>query len=125
MRCQACEAENPPGARFCEQCGAAVELRCPHCGVAARPGARFCVDCGKSLQAVSPSLSKMVSEPWLPAPQPLDIKAAAQAFQPPAYLAEKIRTQHSAIEGERRQVTVLFADMAGFTAISESSIQKT
>src|SRR5215472_4647320 len=45
--------------------------------------------------------------------------AAASAFQPPAHLADKIRAQHSAIEGERRQVTVLFGDIAGFTAITE------
>jgi class 3 adenylate cyclase len=47
------------------------------------------------------------------------LTAAAQVFQPPAHLTEKIRTQLSTIEGERRQVTVLFGDIAGFTAISE------
>jgi class 3 adenylate cyclase/tetratricopeptide (TPR) repeat protein len=118
MRCAECGAENPEGARFCEQCGKALELRCAHCGAAARPGARFCVSCGQSLQTVSP-LKETASKPSPAPPQPVDLTAAAQVFQPPAHLTEKIRTQRSTIEGERRQVTVLFGDIAGFTAISE------
>src|SRR5215472_14675140 len=112
MRCGACGAENPDGARFCEQCGAALELRCAHCGAAARPGARFCVACGQPLQTISPPPTETASKPSSPALQPLDLTAAAQAFQPPAHLADKIRARHSAIEGERRQVTVLFGDIA-------------
>jgi len=119
MQCTACEAENPSGARFCEQCGAALELRCTHCGSAARPGARFCVSCGQSLQSATPLTTETASTPAPSASQSLDLTAAAQAFRPPAHLADKIRTHHSAIEGERRQVTVLFGDIAGFTAISE------
>lgn len=95
-----------------------MELRCAHCGAAVRPGARFCVACGQPLQTASPP-GQAASQPSSPAPQRLDLMAAAEAFQPPAHLAEKIRAQHSAIEGERRQVTVLFGDIAGFTAISE------
>jgi class 3 adenylate cyclase/tetratricopeptide (TPR) repeat protein len=118
MRCTACGAENPSGARFCEQCGTAMELRCAHCGAAARPGARFCVGCGQPLQTASP-VNEATSQASPPAPQQLDLTTAAQAFQPPAHLTEKILTQLSTIEGERRQVTVLFGDIAGFTAISE------
>ena len=109
----------PKWSSICEQCGTTMELRCAHCGTAARPGARFCVACGQPLQTVSPSSTETVSRPLPPVPQPLDLTAAAQAFEPPAHLAEKIRAQHSALEGERRQVTVLFGDIAGFTAISE------
>ena len=96
-----------------------MDLHCAHCGTAARAGARFCVACGQPLQTVNPSPSKAV--PQLPpsAPRPLEVSASVQAFQPPAYLADKIRSQYPAIEGERRRVTVLFADIAGFTAISE------
>jgi class 3 adenylate cyclase/tetratricopeptide (TPR) repeat protein len=120
MRCAACGAENPGGARFCEQCGAAIELRCTHCGAPARPGARFCVACGQPLATASPPpAAETASKPPLAAAQPLDLTAAAEAFRPPAHLADKIRSLPSAIEGERRQVTVLFGDIAGFTAISE------
>ena len=52
MHCPSCEADNPAGARFCEQCGCAIELRCSHCGAVARPRARFCVSCGQSLQTI-------------------------------------------------------------------------
>ena len=96
-----------------------MELRCAHCGAAAGPGARFCVACGQPLQTVAPPPAETALKPPLPVARPTDLTAAAGAFQPPAHLANKIRAQHSAIEGERRQVTVLFGDIAGFTAISE------
>ncbi len=119
MRCPACGAESPSGARFCEQCGASMEVRCPQCGTLARPGARFCVACGQSLEAPAPASSEAPPKPassTVPAGQ---VAAAVQAFKPPSHLAEKIRTEHSAMEGERRQVTVLFGDIAGFTAMAE------
>jgi class 3 adenylate cyclase/tetratricopeptide (TPR) repeat protein len=119
MQCPSCQADNPGGARFCEQCGLAIDLRCAHCGAIARPGARFCVACGQPLQTAGPAPNETRPTPSPFAPQPLDLDAAARAFQPPAHLAKKIRAQHPAIEGERRQVTVLFGDIAGFTAMSE------
>jgi class 3 adenylate cyclase len=96
-----------------------MELRCASCGAVVRPGARFCVACGQLLQSASPPLTETAAKPSPPASRLLDLTAAARAFRPPAYLADKIRAQHSAIEGERRQVTVLFGDIAGFTTISE------
>jgi class 3 adenylate cyclase/tetratricopeptide (TPR) repeat protein len=68
---------------------------------------------------VSLSPTETDLKPSLPTPQPLDLKAAAEALRPSTHLADKIRALPSAIEGERRQVTVLFGDIAGFTAISE------
>ena len=118
MRCAACGTENLSGARFCEQCGGAMELRCPHCGTPARPGARFCIGCGQPLQPSAPPVSENMFKSVSPAKETLE-RAAAQAFHPPPALVEKVRSQPSAIEGERRHVTVLFADIAGFTAISE------
>ena len=96
-----------------------MELLCTHCGATCRPGARFCVACGQPLPGASPPAPETALKPSLGAPQPLDLAAAAEAFAPPPHLANKIRSQHSAIEGERRQVTVLFGDIAGFTAMSE------
>src|SRR5690349_17679656 len=119
MRCATCGAENLESARFCEQCGAAMESRCIHCGTAARQGARFCVACGQPLPSADAPSTETASDRSPSAQRSLDLTDAAQAFHPPAHLAEKIRTQHSAIEGERRQVTVLFGDIAGFTGISE------
>ena len=119
MQCQACGAESPSGARFCEQCGVAMEARCMHCGASVRPGARFCVACGQPLEALAPPPTDAGSKAPSPALQPMDLAAAAQAFELPSHLAEKIRTEHPAREGERRQVTVLFGDIAGFTAMTE------
>src|SRR5229473_374266 len=119
MRCPACGAESPVGARFCEQCGASIEFRCPHCGTLARPGARFCVACGQSLEAPAPTPSEAPPKPPSSMVTAGEVAAAAQAFKPPSHLAEKIRTERSAMEGERRQVTVLFGDIAGFTAMAE------
>ena len=104
MQCPACGAENPSGARFCEQCGVAMEARCPHCGASVRAGARFCVACGQPLEALAPPPSDAGSKLPSRAVQTVDLAAAAQAFQLPSHLAEKIRTEHPAREGERRQV---------------------
>src|SRR5438445_12469335 len=111
MGCGACGAENPLGARFCEQCGAAIEAQCAHCGAAVRTGARFCVGCGHPLTAPEPAPSE-ASKPLSPRVRAAELAAAAQAFKPPRHLADKIRTERSAMEGERRQVTVLFGDIA-------------
>src|ERR1700738_1114763 len=119
MQCAACEAENPSGARFCEQCGIPMELRCATCGAAARPIARFCIAGATPLQSISLPLIKTATNSSVPSAQMLELRADTQAFHPSRQLAEKIPAHHSAIEGERRQVTVLFGDFAEFTAISE------
>ncbi len=103
MRCGSCQTENPAGNRFCEQCGAALLARCPACGVPLRPGSRFCGGCGARVGAEAPT------------PTPVNTPASYT----PKHLADKILKSHSALEGERRQVTVLFADMAGFTRLAE------
>jgi class 3 adenylate cyclase/tetratricopeptide (TPR) repeat protein len=95
MQCPQCQAENPERARFCEDCGARLEFRCPHCGEAATPGKKFCAACGESL-AAAPAASR-------PAPSPQDYT--------PQHLAERIISSRGALEGERKQVTVLFADL--------------
>ena len=97
MQCQQCQAENPERARFCEDCGARLEFRCPHCGEAATPRKKFCASCGGSL-VTAPVTSR-------PAPTPQDYT--------PQHLAERIISSRGALEGERKQVTVLFADLKG------------
>ena len=93
--CPSCSTEVPDGARFCFACGTALARSCPSCGADAPPAARFCMSCGTALDdAVAP--------PPVPPPEPVPPPAAAR--QP---------------EEERRQVTVLFADLSGYTAVAE------
>ncbi|HSX79329.1 MAG TPA: zinc-ribbon domain-containing protein, partial [Candidatus Saccharimonadia bacterium] len=98
MLCPRCQAENRTGRRFCAECGASLALPCASCGFANEPEEKFCGGCGTPLTTALPS----------PAPQ----VRAPQSYTP-GYLAEKILTAKSALEGERKQVTVLFADLKG------------
>jgi class 3 adenylate cyclase/tetratricopeptide (TPR) repeat protein len=102
MNCPGCGTENPSGAKFCRGCGVRLDAICPACQHSNLPGSRFCNECGHQLLSGAP------------APP-----ARAQAGYTPKHLAEKILKTRSAIEGERRQVTVLFADLAGFSALAE------
>jgi class 3 adenylate cyclase len=96
MRCSFCGSENREARKVCAECGAELTLPCGACGAPNRPGERFCGECGKPL-------GEAVKEP--PPRQPRSYT--------PKHLAEKILTSRSALEGERKQVTVLFADIRG------------
>src|SRR6186713_24159 len=95
MKCPRCQAENDAGARFCEDCGARLEAACPSCGTPVTPGKKFCRSCGAGLTI-----------------EPAGRFANAESYIP-KHLAEKILTSRAALEGERKQVTVLFADLKG------------
>jgi class 3 adenylate cyclase/tetratricopeptide (TPR) repeat protein len=95
MQCPRCQHDNPPGQRFCGECGARLAAPCAACGASNPPGQKFCGECGIAL-----------------VPQTL-AKSASPAAYTPQHLAEKILTSKSALEGERKQVTVLFADLKG------------
>jgi len=100
MRCPVWQHENSEAAKFCEECGQRLRLRCRSCGFEAAPSAKFCPECGWRLGSSTASIG---------------IKAqfsSPQAYTP-KHLAEKILTSRSALEGERKQVTVLFADLKG------------
>jgi class 3 adenylate cyclase/tetratricopeptide (TPR) repeat protein len=109
MRCPACGHENPEGAKFCNECAAKIELTCPRCNKINLPESKFCNECGHPLSAP-------VSAPK--ASPPLDPIAKLKRYLPTG-LAEKILAQRDRIEGERRQVTVLFCDLAGYTPLTE------
>ena len=99
MICSACEKANPPDARFCSNCGARLGLVCAHCSRPNDPDSRFCNGCGKPLDDLAPATARPGS-------------SRSRSYTP-AYLAAKILTSRAALEGERKQVTVLFADLKG------------
>ena len=102
MPCPRCHHENPPLAKFCLQCGTRLALICANCATELPPEAKFCLNCGQAVG--SGSIPSRFSSPENYTPQ---------------YLAEKILSSKGMLEGERKQVSVLFVDVSGFTAISE------
>ena len=97
MHCSRCRADNRSGRRFCAACGAALAAACGACGFANEAEERFCGGCGRPL----------------PSAEPLSPTTRAPDTYTPGHLAEKILTSRGALEGERKQVTVLFADLKG------------
>jgi class 3 adenylate cyclase/tetratricopeptide (TPR) repeat protein len=105
MKCPECQIELPEGSKFCNECGKKLEVGCPECGKANPPASKFCLKCGQDLR--KPKEAK-----------PLDF-TQPQSYTP-KHLADKILTSRSSIEGERKTVTVMFADVAGSTAMFEN-----
>ena len=98
MTCPRCQAQSGAGARFCEQCGAKLGRTCSSCGVEVAAGARFCGACGTPLTNAASGPTPRFADP--------------QSYTP-KHLADKILTAKGALEGERKLVTVLFADVKG------------
>ncbi|HKZ04153.1 MAG TPA: adenylate/guanylate cyclase domain-containing protein, partial [Methylomirabilota bacterium] len=94
MACPQCRHANLPTAKFCSNCGTRLELACPGCGHGNAPTSRFCENCGSALD-------------------PTRSSAPGLAAYTPPHLASRILTSRGALEGERKQVTVLFADVRG------------
>jgi len=105
MRCPECQFENREGSKFCKKCGAKSEFTCPKCDSLFTSTSKFCDECGQDLSKPINIPSAHYSEPH---------------SYTPKHLAEKIFTTRSSIEGERKLVTVLFADVANFTSIAEN-----
>ncbi len=93
MKCPRCQHENPTGMKFCGECAAPLASICPSCGAANPPENKFCGQCATSLRTTPTA------------------KFASPESYTPKHLAEKILTFKVALEGERKQVTVLFADL--------------
>ena len=96
MHCPRCQHENRPGARFCEECAAPLQRACAACGAALSATAKFCPACAHPAAGVPPPR-----------------QFGAPDSYTPKHLAERILTSKAALEGERKQVTVLFADLKG------------
>jgi class 3 adenylate cyclase/tetratricopeptide (TPR) repeat protein len=95
MKCPRCQHENPPHAKFCLECGARLAAVCAKCHSGLAAGARFCSECGEPVATAAAS------------------RFATPEAYTPKHLADKILTSKTALEGERKQVTVLFADLKG------------
>ena len=95
MKCPRCQHENPAGMKFCGLCAAPLASTCPSCGAVNPPENKFCGQCAAPFRT-SPTT-----------------KFATPDSYTPKHLAEKILTSKAALEGERKQVTVLFADLKG------------
>jgi len=99
MRCSNCKSENPVGKKFCGDCGTALTNLCPKCGADNPAGKRFCGECGTALGAPSAS------------------SAAKKPDTPPIRVTDTPSSEN--IEGERKTVTALFADIKGSTELEQ------
>ena len=102
MRCSACSTENPPQAKFCLECAAPLARRCSSCDTVLPDAAKFCMEC---------------AQPGPGAGATPATSATAPGRTRPRHLADRILASREALEGERKQVTVLFADIVGSTEL--------
>src|ERR1017187_5910612 len=99
MRCSNCKTENPPGKKFCGDCGAALANLCPKCGADNPAGKRFCGECGTTLGA------------------PAAAASAKKSNGSPIRVADSSASEN--LEGERKTVTAQFADIKGSTELEQ------
>jgi Double zinc ribbon len=100
MRCSKCGAENPDRAKFCEECTSPFTRRCPSCATQDSPGAKFCIECSKPLEKAS-------SDP----------RHAGVSGNAPILM--KAETADASLQGERKTVTAIFADIKGSLELIE------
>jgi class 3 adenylate cyclase/tetratricopeptide (TPR) repeat protein len=110
MNCPECQFDNRTGAKFCIECGNKLEINCSKCSHLNPSGSKFCEECGSALSLLS-----------APPPKDLSFDEKIEKIQKylPEGLTERILSQKERIEGERKNVTVMFCDMQGSTALSE------
>jgi len=111
MRCVSCEFENPEGLKFCNECGTSLKRRCAQCGFENALQAKFCGECGSTLGAAEKPPPAKSRKRKGAAPARKAARAAASSTI--------ARSRPAAPEAERRQLTVMFCDLVGSTALSE------
>ncbi|MBS3920737.1 MAG: AAA family ATPase [Deltaproteobacteria bacterium] len=111
MKCPKCQFENSGEAKFCNECGSKLEIACSECGKINPLSSKFCNECGHKITIIFSERSfKELS---------FDEKLTKIQRYLPQGLSEKILAQRDRIEGERKQVTVMFCDMEGYTGLTE------
>ena len=105
MHCPSCHHENRPDAKFCNECASPLAAGCATCGTENPPGAKFCNQCASPLGTPHTTTARTAQ------PDPRSYT--------PKHLVDKILQSKSALEGERKQVTVLFADVKGSMELAE------
>ncbi|HEA67848.1 MAG TPA: hypothetical protein ENI07_13655 [Desulfobacterales bacterium] len=105
MKCSKCQFENSDNAKFCIECASPMECHCPNCGAITPATGKFCQECAYDLSDHRES--------------PPSIDYSKPHSYTPKHLADKILTTRSSVEGERKLVTVLFADVANYTSMAE------
>lgn len=108
MKCFSCQSENRAGVKYCEECGTHIAQVCPRCDSRIPVGKKFCGECGQKLS----NENEHKTGPAVDYNKPDSYT--------PKFMAEKILTTRSSLEGERKLVTVFFCDVTGFTSLSES-----
>ncbi len=112
MKCPSCNYLNREKAKFCKECGGKLELVCPNCSNNLDLESNFCDECGYNLKLADKANEK-----------PSQLEKVTEEFEEkalrsiPKNLAEKILNNKATLEGERKQVTVLFTDIKGSTSI--------
>jgi len=101
MNCPSCEFENPKGMKFCGKCGNALAPTCPDCGAENPAEFSFCGQCGASMKA-----------------EDTPDRGTPKVYTP-KHLADKVLSQRSALEGEKKQVTIMFADVKGSMELAD------
>jgi hypothetical protein len=97
MLCSSCKTDNPSDATFCEQCGSRLELLCAVCNAVVSPGARFCKKCGSAIEA--------------------DAAGSKKSNHAPIVVIDRPASEN--LDGERKTVTALFADIKGSMELME------
>ncbi|MGD1154057.1 MAG: adenylate/guanylate cyclase domain-containing protein [Syntrophales bacterium] len=110
MKCPKCQSENSETKKFCRKCGTKLVVICPNCKSDNDPEDSFCGNCGHNLTLPSEATHKELS---------FDEKIEKIQKYLPAGITEKVLSQRDKIEGERKQVTVMFCDMKGFTPLAD------
>jgi class 3 adenylate cyclase/tetratricopeptide (TPR) repeat protein len=115
MKCPKCQHDNPDDAKFCIECASPMEFHCPNCGAITPATGKFCKECAYDLR------KPKKARPIEPTPKDLSFDEKLDKIQRylPKGLTEKILSQRDKIEGEHKQVTVMFCDMEGFTGLVE------
>src|SRR5215510_13435315 len=110
MRCASCGFENPEAKKFCQQCGSSLTTRCPSCQSENLPDAKFCGDCGTALGVTGQALPTKNRK----RPGTTTAREARRAVASPT----AAKSRPASPEAERRQLTVMFCDLVGSTALS-------